>query len=139
MFYISEYLEKNREEYYIRLRAITEEKEWNEWIVFFLKAVLEQAKVNSAKAKAILDLYEVKKQRVVDATHSEYSIKTLDTLFKKPIFNTSSFVKMSGIPLATAKRILTRLKDKKIISSLEEGGGSKGEIFMFDKLIKIAS
>ena len=139
MFYISEYLEKNRDEYYVRLRAITEEKKWNEWIVFFLQAVFEQAKVNRTKAKAVLDLYEVKKQRVVDATHSEYSIKTLDTLFKKPIFNTSSFVKMSGVPLATAKRILTRLKDKKIISSLEEGGGSKGEIFIFDKLIQIAS
>lgn len=139
MFYISEYLEKNREEYYVRLRSITDEKQWDEWIVFFLKAVLEQAKVNSSKARAVLDLYEIKKQRVVEAAHSEYSIKTLDTLFKKPIFNTSSFVKMSGIPLATAKRILIRLKDRKIISSLEQGGGSKGGVFIFDKLIQIAS
>jgi len=139
MFYISEYLEKNCEEYYVRLRSITDANKWNEWIVFFLKAVLEQAKVNSSKARAVLDLYEIKKQRVVEATHSEYSIKTLDTLFKRPIFNTASFVKMSGIPLATAKRILTRLKDKKIISSLEQGGGSKGEVFIFDKLIQIAS
>ncbi|MDP3041712.1 MAG: hypothetical protein Q8N62_03135 [Candidatus Omnitrophota bacterium] len=38
---------------------------------------------------------------------------------------------MSGIPLAAAKRILTRLKDKKIISSLEEGGGSKKNLRSF--------
>lgn len=137
MFYVSEYLEKNREEYYARLRAITDEKQWNEWIEFFLKAIVEQAKINSAKAKAIVELYDAKKQRIVDATHSEYAIKALDALFKKPIFNTASFVNISGIPLATAKRILSRLKDKKIISSLEQGGGSKGEVLIFNKLIQI--
>jgi Fic family protein len=137
MFYISEYLEKNRDEYYARLRAITDDKQWNEWIEFFLKAIVEQAKINSAKAKAIVELYDAKKIRIAEATHSEYSIKALDALFKKPIFNTSNFMKLSGIPLATAKRILARLKEKGIISSLEQGGGSKGEVLIFDKLIKI--
>jgi Fic family protein len=137
MFYVSEYLEKNREEYYTRLRAITDEKLWNEWVEFFLKAIIEQAKINSAKAKAIVELYDVKKQRIADATHSEYAIKTLDALFKKPIFNTAGFVKISGIPLATAKRILSRLKSQGIVSSLEQGAGSKGEVMVFNKLIDI--
>jgi Fic family protein len=137
MFYISEYFEKNRSEYYAHLRAISDERDWNSWIEFFLKAVVEQAKINSAKAREILNLYELKKEKVVEATHSEYSIKTLDTLFKKPVFTTADFVKISGIPLATAKRILSKLKEKKIISSIEAGSGRKGELFIFNKLLKI--
>lgn len=137
MFYVSEYLEKNRDEYYARLRAITDAKQWNEWVVFFLTAITAQAKLNSSKAKAIVELYDAKKLRIAEATHSQYSIKALDALFKKPVFSTASFVKMSGIPLATAKRILARLKQKGIISSLEQGGGSKGEVLIFNKLIKI--
>lgn len=137
MFYISEYLESNRDEYYVKLRAITEEKKWDDWIEFFLKAIVEQAKVNSNKAKTILDLYNTKKMRITEITHSQYSIKILDTLFRNPIFNTSGFVKLSGIPLATAKRTLARLKEKKIISTLKEGAGSKGEVYIFDKLLQI--
>lgn len=137
MFYVSEYLEKNRDEYYVRLRAITDEKKWDAWVEFFLKAIVEQSKMNTAKAKAIHELYETNKQRIVNATHSEYAIKALDALFKKPVFNMASFVKISGIPLATAKRIVTRLKESKIISPLTAGAGSKGEIFVFDKLIQI--
>lgn len=137
MFYISEYLESNRDEYYARLRAITEEKKWDDWIEFFLKAIVEQAKANSNKAKLILNLYSAKKTRITEITHSQYSIKILDTLFRSPIFNTSGFVKLSGIPLATAKRILVRLKDNKIISTLKEGIGSKGKVYIFDKLLQI--
>src|SRR3989338_1678207 len=66
MFYISEYLESNRDEYYARLKAISEEKAWDDWIEFFLRAIIEQAKANSVKAKSILDLYEKKKTPITD-------------------------------------------------------------------------
>ncbi len=35
MFYLSSYLEKNRDEYYQRLRAITELGDWDSWIELF--------------------------------------------------------------------------------------------------------
>lgn len=37
MFYLSEYLEHHREEYYQRLRAISSEGDWNGWIGFFYR------------------------------------------------------------------------------------------------------
>ncbi|MDP2923563.1 MAG: Fic family protein [Candidatus Omnitrophota bacterium] len=137
MFYISEYLEKNREEYYARLRAITQENKWNEWIEFFLKAVIEQAKTNSVKAKAILELYDRKKERITAVTHSPYAIKILDTIFRRPIFRTTDFIKISGIPPATAKRALKRLKAEKILSIIEQGSGRRAEMLIFNKLIAI--
>lgn len=36
MFYLSEYLENHRDEYYDCLRNISVSKEWNNWIAFFL-------------------------------------------------------------------------------------------------------
>lgn len=35
MFYLSSYLEANREEYYVRLQNISREGDWNGWIAFF--------------------------------------------------------------------------------------------------------
>lgn len=137
MFYISEYLEANRDEYYTRLKAITSEKKWEDWIDFFLKAVIEQSKANSKKAKAILELYEQKKERIQAVTRSQYVIKILDTLFSKPIFSTTDFVRESGIPKRTALNILNLVEKEGIISILRPGKGRKANIFMFNKLIAI--
>jgi len=35
MFYLSEYLENHRDEYYARLKAISSDDNWNDWLVFF--------------------------------------------------------------------------------------------------------
>jgi Fic family protein len=43
MFYLSAYLENHREEYYQRLKSISQEGDYNGWIVFFLQAITEQA------------------------------------------------------------------------------------------------
>ena len=137
MFYISEYLEEYREEYYGRLRAITNQNKWEDWIEYFLRAIVEQSMVNTAKAKAVLDLYEEKKERIQDVTRSQYVIKVLDALFAKPIFSSSDFIRESGIPHATAMRFLEKLEKENIISLLKKGSGRKAHIFVFSKLLKI--
>ena len=72
MFYLSAYLEEHRNEYIARLRALGHTDDaWNQWIGFFLTALDEQARQNTAKARAIMDLYENLKTRVVELTHSQ--------------------------------------------------------------------
>jgi Fic family protein len=58
MFYLSNYLEENRTEYYARLKAISDKGDWNGWIEFFLKGIIEQARMNIIKTRAILELYD---------------------------------------------------------------------------------
>lgn len=137
MFYISEYLEANRDVYYGRLKAITQDKKWEEWVEFFLSAVIEQAKTNSKKARAILDLYEKKKERIQTITHSQYVIKILDTLFARPVFSTTDFIHRSGIPKASAIRFIKLLEKEAVVSVLRKGSGRKAGIFIFDKLLRI--
>lgn len=137
MFYISEYFEAHRDEYYSRLRAITSGKKWEEWIEFFLKAVIEQSKINSQKAKAILALYNDKKERLQKVTRSYYIIKVLDTLFAAPIFNAAGFIKRSGIPKRTAFNILKLIENGKIISLLQPAKGQKAGMYVFNKLMEI--
>ena len=137
MFYISEYMETNREEYYDRLLAVSNEKKWDDWIEFFLKAIVAQAKANSIRAKKILELYDTKKERITKATHSQYVIKILDTLFKRPIFSSTDFIKASGIPKRSALWLLRILKKEKIVSVLRKGSGRRPEILGFNKLIDI--
>lgn len=40
---LSAYFDENREEYYYRLRRVSQASEWRQWTAFFLTAVIEQA------------------------------------------------------------------------------------------------
>ena len=93
--------------------------------------------MNSAKVKAILDLYKTKKQKILELTHSQYVIKVLDTIFANPLFSTTDFVKSSHIPKESAIRLLRLLKEENILTTLREGKGRSPEIFIFNKLFDI--
>lgn len=136
-FYLSSYLEKNRQEYYDSLKSITDNKDWSIWINFFLNAITEQAKENSNKIRLILDLYNDMKITITDLTHSQFSIKVIDLLFSSPIFNSTRFAKQSSIPRASANRILGTLVENDIIRISKKGVGRKPTIYRFHKLFEI--
>lgn len=137
MFYLSAYLESNRAQYYQALNAISEQDDWNGWIRFFLTAVIEQAKENIKKARAILTLYEKMKQEVPAVTRSQYAVQAIDSLFRRPIFRTTDFITDSKIPKFTAFRILNELERKGILNVLRESKGRRAAILMFNELIEI--
>jgi len=136
-FYISSYLERNRDVYYERLLAISREGDWNGWISFFLQAIVEQAEENCRKAKAIIDLYNEMKQKIPKVTRSQYSVQIMDTIFFRPRFNTNNFVDISKIPRPSATRILRELKEKEILVVLREGHGQRPNLYEFTELVDI--
>ncbi|MFA7073354.1 MAG: Fic/DOC family N-terminal domain-containing protein [Methanoculleus sp.] len=137
MFYISAYFERHRPVYYERLLAVSQDRDWNGWISFFLGAIEEQAEENGRKAKEILGLYDEMKQAVPEVTRSQYAIAAVDALFKTPIFVPSEFYEQSTIPKKTANRILQQLREQEIIAVLEEGGGRRAAMYLFPRLIAI--
>ncbi|MHB8092230.1 MAG: Fic family protein [Syntrophales bacterium] len=136
-FYMSGYLESNREEYQEHLRGVSRNSEWTAWCVFFLKGIRQQAADNERKARAILSLYDRLKQQITDLTHSQHSIRAVDFIFQAPIFTAPQFTNHSAIPKPTAARILNILKEKGILLSLVKGRGRRAGIFVFRDLINI--
>jgi Fic family protein len=137
MFYLSSYLESHRTEYYRRLNMITQKGEWNEWIEFFLKAIQQQAKDNIKKIQSIIQLYEKSKTDISTIVKSQYNIQALDALFQQPIFSSTHFTKISGIPNKTAQRIIEKLNESKIISMYISPKGSAPGVYEFKELLKI--
>jgi len=125
MFYLSEYLESNRESYYVRLKAISDDGDWTGWIEFFLTAVEQQALENSERVKQIRDLYETMKQRIADLTRSQYALKVLDTLFDRPVFQPGNFIQRSGIPKESAAKFLRALRNEHILVTIRESSGPR--------------
>ena len=138
MFYISAHLEAKRDEYYERLLSVSRDDNWTGWCQFFLEAITIQAEDNTKKTKAVLALYERKKDIIAEATHSQYSIKALDFLFRRPIFRTSTFAGESGIPAPTAKRILRDLQQLDFFTIIQEASGRRPAVLAFKKLLNAA-
>jgi Fic family protein len=142
MFYLSEYMESNRSEYYARLKSISVDGDWNGWIAFFLQAVLAQARQNSQRVTAIKALYEEMKQAILELTHSQYTMHLLDAIFSKPIFRTSDLAEQLsrefGIHEKTTPSLLRQLRDGGILRELQAGSGRRPATLCFPLLINLA-
>ena len=139
MFYMSEYLEEHRQEYYDRLLYVTDNGDWHGWIQFFLNAVVIQAEANLNKVREIRDLYEETKRRVVEITHSQFAMAAVDTLFSRPIISATMFAKKSGFTnRVTANNILRQLEANGLIRRLREGSGRSPAVYALPQLINIA-
>lgn len=142
MFYLSEYLEAHREDYYARLKAISAEGDWDGWIAFFLQAIVAQAGTNSARVTAIQALYEEMKLAIQAATHSQYTVHVLDAIFSKPIFRSSDLTaqlkREFGIHEKTTPGLLRQMRDAGILRELQAGSGRRPATLCFPRLINLA-
>jgi len=139
MFYMSAWFDRNRDEYITRLRSIGKEPDaWNNWVLFFLKGVAEQATLNCEKAQAIMALYKDLSERSLKATRSQYGIPMLDQMFQRPIFQSKHF-SFPHLPptAATVSNLLREMKDADIIKVLTPGGGRRGTTYVLAELINL--
>ena len=136
-FYLSEYLENHRDEYYARLLAVSRDGDWTGWCGFFLRAIIEQADANQRKAQAIHALYSARKDWMVDATRSQYGVRALDWFFSRPIFIASDFVVQAGIPEPTARRILRLVRENGLLREVRPASGQRPAVMAFPELLNI--
>ena len=138
MFYLSEYLEAHRDQYYAGLRAVSQQGDWTGWVEFFLSAISEQAQANTVRVRGILELYDRMKIQVSDLLRSQHGLKVLDTLFDRPIFRSNDFVERSGIPRPTALPFLRKLREAGILHALRDASGNQSALFAFRDLLNCA-
>ena len=137
VFYISAYLESNRDDYYERLLAVSRDNDWSGWCEFFLEAMRIQAEDNLAKTKAILGLYDQMKPQIMAWTNSRYAIQVLDWIFKYPIFKSTDLARETGAYSIT-KKILDILKEKNILREVRPRSGRRAAILTYPALLNIA-
>ncbi|WP_339609503.1 Fic/DOC family N-terminal domain-containing protein [uncultured Planktosalinus sp.] len=139
VFYLSDFLERNRSDYYDSLKDITDSGSWTNWIRFFLNAIIVQAEKNIQKTREIINLYETVKLEIVNTTHSQFALQCLDSLFVQPIFSSRNFEKHSGIPRSSVARLLSALSENNTIGIIQKGAGRRPAIYAFKRLLSIVN
>ncbi|MFT5098903.1 MAG: Fic family protein [Planctomycetaceae bacterium] len=135
MFYLSTYLESHRDEYYARLRAISERGDWTGWCGFFLAAVIVQAQENGRTLREIMNLYEATKTQIRGITHSPHSPKIIDALFDRPIFTAADIAQRANVPKPTVHKLIKSLLEEGVLETVREAAGRGPAILAFAELL----
>src|SRR5690606_33700120 len=99
ILYLSLWFKTRRDEYYDQLQYIRDTGEWEEWVSFFLRGVIEIADQGVATAKRILNLFNADQRRVETALGkaAPSALKILAHMRKKPIIAPKDLVVPLGL------------------------------------------
>ena len=110
---LSAYFERHREEYYARLRGVSEGSEWTEWLRFFMEAVASQAR------EAIGTIWKLENLRArYERTLSERSARPNARLLLRPLLANP----YTTVPRACKDIGRTYPAGKKAVAELVEAG-----------------
>ena len=122
LLYLSAYFEGRRDEYFERLHAVSERGAWNEWLVFFLKGVTQQARDTLHYAKRLQDLQNKWRELAVQHTKSPNSVKVVEQLFITPMITIPRVQRIIQQAHPTAQRIVKRMVEAGILEEREAKG-----------------
>jgi len=135
MLYLSAFFEKNRREYYDRLISVSQRGEWEEWVNFFLQAIIVQSKDAAENSKAILGLLENYRGRVQEKRTSIYVTKLLDELFKNPYVSIPRAAIKLKTSFHTAKAAIEKLKKVNILVEITDK--RRGKVYCAKELLNL--
>ena len=136
-FYISRFFEEHKADYIYHMREVSASGAWENWCIFFLNAVKEQAFQNLQVAESIRSLYEEMKGRFAELLNSSKSVTALDYIFTNPVFRNSRFTSNAGIPQHTAARFSRILLEEKLLVPVREASGRQSAIYSFESLLNL--
>ena len=119
-FYMSSYFEANRKDYITNLSNISKNKDWKTWIEFYLKGIIEQAKLNTSRAQYLLVIYNNMKESIITNINSKNGINILDFIFQHPVFKARQVSEKLNIQNKTAYNLLNQFVELGILSKLSE-------------------
>lgn len=135
LLYLSEYFERNRDDYYNLLLAVSVEGAWREWVEFFLRGVAEQAQVTNRRAHALLDLQEAWHERLKETSQSASPFHLADSLFESPFLTIPYAERILDVSYPAARDNVRRLVDVGILS--QWGEESRPKQFFAREILQI--
>ncbi len=135
LLYISEYFERNRDDYYNLLFAVSAEGAWGEWVEFFVRGVAEQAEVTNQRASALLSLQRDWREQLTATRASALPLSLVDSLFVSPFISIKSAQETLGVTYHTARKQVRKLEDAGII--VEVTGGNYRKIYLAPEIPRI--
>lgn len=134
VLYLSRYIISNKTAYYNGLRKVTEENDWESWILYILKGLEQTAIATREQIIAIHHLIQETASKVRSKLPNIYSKDLIEILFRSP-YCKIKFLEDAGIAKRqTASTYLKQLEEAEILRSLKSG---RDVYYINDAFLKI--
>lgn len=132
--YLSEYIIQNKSEYYKRLRLVTEEEEWEGWILYMLD-MIERTSLNGLiRLKAIMALIQKMSNEIKNELPKVYTKDLIEIIFKLPYTKRQNLIDAGFGTPKTVGNYLIALEDKGFLKSVKVG---KEKLYLNYRLMEI--
>lgn len=134
-FYISDYFECNKTEYYNHLQNTRINNNMISWIKFFLRASIETAQTAKTKFKKAIEQQEEYTSYLVLKRSSDSLQKIIQAMYKTPVASVNTLSATTGLSIPTINKNLKILLADKIIVELT--GNRRNRSFALYKYINV--
>jgi Fic family protein len=134
VLYLSRYIIKKKPDYYRLLQGVTEQNQWEDWILYLLTGVEETALWTTSRINAIYTLLDETIQKCRESLPKIYSKELIELIFKQPYCKIGFLVESGIAERQTASDYLQALERIGILVSEKRG---REMVYKHPALIKI--
>lgn len=111
LLYLSHFFKLHRTEYYDRLMEVRRKGDWEGWIRFFLRGVVQTAREATATAEQLFELREAHRAMIIESNLGQNGLLLLSNLFQRPVVNINLVASMIEAAFPTASRLVSGFEE----------------------------
>lgn len=135
-FYISDYFERNRMDYYDYLQNVRIKNDMLRWVKFFLKASIETTQSAKIKFKNAVRQVEIYRNYLISKKTSTDSLQRIITvMYSQPVATVNQLSDFTGLTVQGVNNTVKILCDDHILSELT--GNKRNRIFALTEYINV--
>jgi Fic family protein len=135
LLYLSYYFKLHRAEYYDRLMAVRLAGDWEGWIRFFLRGVVQTAKEATETAERLFELRESHRSLILNESLGENGLLLLSNLFQRPLVNINVVALQLGTTFPTASRLVSAFEDLGLLREIT--GQKRSRMFRYEPYLAL--
>lgn len=132
--YLSNYIIQHKDKYYANLRKVTEEGNWQDWILYMLDMVEQTALTVGAQITEIEELMNKMAKEIQQKVPKIYSKDLMEELFRLPYTKRSQLEKAGLGNLKTVGNYLKELENQGFLESEQVG---KEKLYLNFRLLEV--
>ena len=132
--YLSEYIIKNKADYYKSLRSVTEKNDWENYILYMLDMIEETSNRGLERLGKIAKAIEKTAEEIKTKLPKVYSKDLVEILFRLPYSKRQHLVDENIGSLKTVGNYLNILENNGVLKSVKVG---KEKLYLNERLLKI--
>jgi Fic family protein len=138
ILYLSLYFKVHRQEYYDHLQRVRTHGDWEGWLRFFLRGVVETAEEELTTTRRILALFDKNRRQLEGLGRAASSaFRAHEYLQRKPITGIREMAKELDLTYPTAASALDRMKKLRIVKELT--GYKRNRVFAYAPYVELLS